>query len=210
MQNNFLNSGRLTFVNQPEIYDYTYEGAIYSKENEFVYVLSFKPRKSKAQYIGKLYISETDFAVLRADFALAEGETVSGFNMKFLLGIKQSENVSTGTIIYKQNSSGVGYFLQYAAIETGQYIYLNRPIKFIEISSEERDVLALDLKIETTIKTKKEYLNILKSESTQTTIVNLKEEDFKYLNLKHYDPKIWKDYGVIEPLEKMKQFQAGD
>ena len=70
--------------------------------------------------------------------------------------------------------------------------------------------MAIDLKIETIIKTKKEYLNILKSESSEAAIEAIKEGDFKYLKLKHYDPKIWKDYGAIEPLEEMKQFEAGD
>ena len=208
--NNFLYSNRLTFVNQPEIYDYTYEGVVYSKENEFVYMLSFKPRKSRAIYTGKLYISETDYAILRADYTLGEGEKVSGFNMKFLLGVKQSENVSKGTLIYKQNPSGDGYYLQYGTLETGQYIYINRPLKFIELAKDERDVLAIDLKIETDIKTKKEYLNIQKSESSEAVLQAIKEEEFKYLKLKRYDPKIWKDYGAIEPLEEMKQFEAGD
>lgn len=209
-QNNFLYSNKLTFVNQPEIYDYTYEGVVYSKEQEFVYVLSFKPRKSKAKYTGKLYISETDYAVLRADYTLAEGETISGFNMKLLLGIKASENVSKGTLIYKQNPSGDGYYLQYGSLESGQYVYMNRPIKFIELTEEERDVLAIDLKIETNIKTKKEYLNIQKSETSEAVLNAIKEVEFKYLQLKRYDPKIWKDYGAIEPLEEMKQFEAGD
>lgn len=209
--NNFLYSGdKLNFVNKPEIYDYTYEGVVYSKDHEFVYVLSFKPRKSKAIYTGKLYISESDYAVLRADYTLAEGEKVSGFNMKFLLGVKSSENVSNGTIIYKPNPSGNGYYLQYATLETGQYIYINRPLKFIELADKERDVLAIDLKIETNMKTKKEYLNILKTESSDGSIEAVKEEEFKYLQLKRYDPKIWKDYGAIEPLEEMKQFEAGD
>ena len=208
--NNFLYSNRLTFVNQPEIYDYTYQGVVYSKEHEFVYVLSFRPRKSKAKYTGKLYISETDYAVLRVDYTLAEGEKLSGFNMKFLLGIKSSENVSKGTLIYKQNPSGDGYYLQYGTLETGLYVYINRPIKFIELSDKERDVLAIDFKIETTVNTKKEYLNIFKSESSEAAIEAIKEEDFKYLRLKRYDPKIWKDYGAIEPLEEMKQFEAGD
>lgn len=208
--NNFLYSNRLTFVNQPEIYDYTYEGAVYSKENEFVYVLSFKPRKSKAKYTGKLYISETDYAVLRADYSLADGETLNGFNMKFLLGIKSSENVSKGTLIYKQNPSGDGYYLQYGTLETVKYVYVNRPIKFIELAEEERDVVAMDLKVETNIKTKKEYLNIQKTESSEAALEALKEEEFKYLKLKRYDPKIWKDYGAIEPLEEMKLFEAKD
>jgi hypothetical protein len=51
-------------------------------------------------YVGKLYISETDYAVLRTDYVLDEGEK-HNFNMKFLLGIKVSENVK-GTIIYKK------------------------------------------------------------------------------------------------------------
>jgi hypothetical protein len=41
-------------------------------ENEFVYILSFKPRRSK-KYEGKLYVSENDYAVLRA-YTLEEGE----------------------------------------------------------------------------------------------------------------------------------------
>lgn len=209
-QNNCLYSERLNFVNKPEIYDYTYEGIVYSKDHEFIYVLSFRPRKSKAIYTGKLYISERDYAVLRADYTLAEGEKVSGFNMKFLLGVKSSENVSNGTIIYKPNPSGNGYYLQYATLETGQYVYINRPLKFIELADKEKDVLAIDLKIETNIKTKKEYLNILKSESSEDGIAAVKEEEFKFILLKRYDPKIWKDYGAIEPLEEMKQFQAND
>jgi hypothetical protein len=41
--------------------------------------LSFKP-KSKAKYLGKLYISETDYAVLRTEYTLDEGEKLNNFN----------------------------------------------------------------------------------------------------------------------------------
>ena len=40
--------------------------------------------------------------------------------------------------------------------------------------------------------------------------LNFKEEDFKFINLKTYDPKIWKDYSAIEPLEEMKEFKAAN
>jgi hypothetical protein len=46
--------------------------------------------------------------VLRTDYVLDEGEN-SNFNMKFLLGIKVSENVSKGTIIYKQRAEDDSY-----------------------------------------------------------------------------------------------------
>jgi hypothetical protein len=209
-RNNFLQSEKLEFVSHPELYEYTYEGAIFSAANEFAYILKFKPKKSKAKYTGKLYVSETDYAVLRADYTLAEGETEGGFNMKFLLGVKASENVSKGTLIFKQNQNGNGYYLQYASNETGQYFYVNRPLKFIELTQEEKDVVALDLTVEGNSTRKTEFLNISRNAITEATYENVKEENFKYIPLKRYDPAIWKNLSAIEPLEEMKEFRAVD
>jgi hypothetical protein len=36
--------------------------------------------------------------------------------MKFLLGIKASQNISKGTITYKKKTEDDGYYMQYAAI----------------------------------------------------------------------------------------------
>jgi hypothetical protein len=207
-ENNILQSKKLDFVNKPELYEYTYEGKIYNEKDEFTYVLSFKPKKSKAKYTGKLYVSETDYAVVRCDYDLDEGETLSGFNMKFLLGIKSSENRSKGTLIYKKKPSNSGYYLHYSSEETGKYFYLNRPLKFIELSDSEKDVVAFDLKVEANINTKTEFLNISKSEINEATFDKFKEEDFNYISLKRYDPKIWKDFVSIEPLQEMKQFKV--
>jgi hypothetical protein len=208
-QNSFLAGSKLDFVTQPEIYDYTYDGATFNKD-ELVYILKFKPRKSRAKYTGTLYITQTDFAVVRADYTLEEGETLSGINLKFFLGIKQSENVSKGTLIYKQNADEKGYYLQYASMESGQYIYVNRPLKFIELTHEDKDVVAFDIKLEVNTLNKKEFLNMSKIEVASDAFDKIKEEDFGYIRLKRYDPKIWKDYSAIEPLEEMKQFNAAD
>lgn len=207
-ENNFLQSTKLDFVNKPELYKYTYEGKTYNDKDEFMYVLRFEPRKSKAKYTGKLYVSETDYAVVRCDYTLAEGETLNGFNMKFLLGIKASENKSKGTLIYKKNENKTDYYLHYASIETGQYMYLNRPIKFIELTDNDKDVVAFDLKVEGNTTDKKEFLIISKSEINEVTFDNVKEDEFNYIKLKRYDPKIWKDFVSIEPLEEMKQFKV--
>ncbi|MFQ3173706.1 MAG: hypothetical protein ACI9WT_002110 [Flavobacterium sp.] len=207
-ENNILNNKRFDFIQKPELYDYTYEGTAYTNQNEFAYVLTFKPRKSKAMYVGKLYISETDYAVLRTDYVLDDGEKVHNFNMKFLLGIKVSENVSKGTVIYKKRAEDDNYYMQYATTESGNYFYLNRPLKLIELAKGEKDVLALDFKMEANTRNKTEFLNISRSEISQAAIEKVKEEDFKYINIKSYDPKIWKDYNAIEPLEEMKQFKA--
>ncbi|MBK0369977.1 carboxypeptidase-like regulatory domain-containing protein [Flavobacterium agrisoli] len=206
-RNNIIDAKRLNFINKPEMYDYSYEGATYSSENKFVYVISFKPRKSKAKYSGKIYVSEDDYAVLRTDYTLEEGEKEASFNMKLLLGVKFSVNQSKGTLIYKENPIGEGYCMQYASLETGQYFYFNRPIKFIELAKGEKDVVKFDLKIEGSSKDKNEFMNIKREETSKATIENFKEEDFKFINIKKYDPTIWKNYSAIEPLQEMKQFK---
>ncbi|HEX8562473.1 MAG TPA: carboxypeptidase-like regulatory domain-containing protein [Flavobacterium sp.] len=204
-ENNFLKDSKLTFVTQPEIYEYTYDGAVFLN-NDLVYVLKFKPRKSKALYTGTVYVSSTDYAVIRTDYTLGKGKTEGGINVKWLLGIKMSENISTGTTIYKQNSSGEGYYLQYATVESGQYFYLNRPFKFIELSKEEKDVLAFDVKVEGDMNEKTEFLNISRTEVGEPVLATVNEANFKYQQLKRYDPKIWAEYGAIEPLQEMKRF----
>lgn len=209
-QSNYLYTKKLEFVTQPEIYNYKYEGAVYLSDNEYAYVLSFEPRKSRAVYQGKLYISESDFAVLRADYVLAPGKKVDGLNLKLLLGVKVAENVGSGTVIYKKDPIGEGYYLQYALEETGQYVYLNRPLKFIELTDEEKDVVAFDLKVEGNILNRNEFLNMSRTTVSGNEYAKIKEDEFAYMRIRQYDPKIWKDYVSIEPLEEMKRYKVAD
>jgi hypothetical protein len=51
----------------------THEGTTYTAENEFVYILSFKPRRRRSMKANYMY-SENDYAVLRAEYTLEEGE----------------------------------------------------------------------------------------------------------------------------------------
>jgi len=206
-----LNTTKFDFIQNHDYYEYKYEGAKYSSDNEFIYVISFKPDRNKAKYEGKLYISENDFAVLRVDYKLAEGKKEGGFNMKLLLGVKVLENMSNGTIIYKKSPSGNGYHLHYVSQETGQYIYINRPVKFIELTNkDDEDIVAFDIKLEANQREKNEFLNISRSEIEHEDVEKLTEEEFNYIKLKSYDPNIWKNYIAIEPLAEMKQFKAED
>jgi hypothetical protein len=44
--------------------------------------------------------------------------------------------------------------------------------------------------------------------TTESTIEKLTESEFKFINIKSYDPKIWKGYNTIEPLEELKRLQS--
>src|SRR5690606_18350046 len=57
----------LDFVIKQELYEYTYEGLTQSQDNEWVYIIKFAPAKRKGKYMGTLYISEKDYAIVRAD-----------------------------------------------------------------------------------------------------------------------------------------------
>lgn len=199
--------GRNTdFMRKTDWYEYTLDGAVFAEDYKLVYVIKFKPKKGKAKYEGTLYVSENEYAVVKATYRLAEGKTLGGINLKWILGIKMFENVSNGTLIYKENPTTKKHYCQYANLVDGQYFYLNRPLKFIELTDRDRDVLALDLKIEGNMLDKTEYLNLEQKEISVADFENLKESDFKFINIKKYDPKIWREFTTLEPATEMKQF----
>ncbi|MDD3003624.1 carboxypeptidase-like regulatory domain-containing protein [Flavobacterium sp.] len=198
------------FIRQTDWYKYTLDGAIFTNDYKLVYVIKFQPKKGKAKYEGTLYVSENDYAVVKATYKLAKGKTLGGINLKWVLGVKVFENVSSGTLIYKENPDTKKYYLQYANIEEGQYFYLNRPLKFIELTDEEKDILALEIKAEGDILDKMEYLNLGQKELSVSEFEQLNEPDFKYIKLNKYDPKIWKEFTTLEPVEEMKQFSINE
>lgn len=208
MTRNNLQNSNFDFVTNLEFYEYTYTGATQTDDNEFIYTIKFRPRKRKGKYAGTLYVSEKDYAVIRADYSLAEGKTLGGINLKFLLGVKQLENVSNGTLIFKEREGESGYYLQYASIETGSYIYINRPLKFIEITEGDKDEVAFDIKVEANMVDREEFFVMSHSSITESEFDTAKEEEFNYIELDSYDPNTWKEYTTIEPIEEMKQFKT--
>lgn len=205
---NLAHSHYLDFARNIQFYEYTFAGTTLSDNDDVVYIINFKPSKRKAKYRGTLYVSAKDYGIIRADYNLAEGKTLSGVNLKFLLGVKQSENASKGIMIFKENPTGSGYYLQYASKETGEYIYINRPVKFIEITDGDKDVVAFDFKVEANMVDKEEYFMVSQDEISETDYDNVKETNFNYIQLDNYDPNIWKEYTTIEPSQEMKQFRT--
>lgn len=200
------NPEKFDFIHEYEAYNYEYEGAVFTASGELVYVVKFKPRKRRAIYQGKMYVSAADFGLSRIDYSLVPGKKVQGLNLKLLLGLKFQENLAKGTLIYDRYV-GEPYFLRYASIESGQYFYLHRPLKFIELTDEDRDVVAFDLKIEGDMYSKEELLNLSRDDSSASEFADAREADFKYVDIKKYDSSLWKEYGAIEPVEEMKRLR---
>lgn len=209
LENSPTNTKNFQFIHDYDIYKYEYDGAVFTPSGELVYVVKFSPRKRRALYSGKMYVSAADFGLSRIDYALVPGKKIEGLNLKLILGVKFAENVAKGTLIYDR-LVGEPYFLRYASVESGQYIYIKRPVKFIELTDKDRDVVEFEFKIEGDTYSKSELLNLSREDLSAVGYADARENDFKYIDIKKYDPSLWKEYGAIEPEEEMKRLQIVD
>lgn len=201
-------ASNIDFIQDTDAYTYSYTDATYFGD-DLVFVIEFTPKKSRAKYSGKLYVNEADYAVMRADYKLADGKKPQGINLKLLLGVKISEGLNKGIVLYRKNPITNTYYLQYSLHETEQYFYLNRPVKFIELTDGRgKDKISYNIKVEGRNIDKTEYLNISMQDISKSDYEAFQEKEFKYQILKKYDPNIWKGFNIIEPLEEMKRFEV--
>lgn len=194
------------FINA-DLYEYEIED-IYEQADDMIYVIHFEPRKRKALYTGTLYVSDNTYAIIRADYNYAKGRRGEKFNLKLILGIKYIENVNSGTFIFSNENEDHTYYPKYIKETSGQYVYLKRPLKFIE-NSAAKDKVLFNFLLEGNSREKEELLFLNSKKTTEEAISAIKEkEKTPYQDLNYYDSKIWEEFNVIAPLEEMKQFNS--
>lgn len=204
----FGENSMLNNILDHKLYDYKLEN-ISNFNNELLYVISYKPKRSKSKYSGKLFITDENYAITKVDFEFADGKRGEKFNLKLILGVKYIENMRKGTIIYQKNLENK-YQPQYIKHEEGRYFYVSRPLKFIE-NSPQKNKTSFDFTIEGNILTKEELLITSSTKISTEQFQNLKEEKkVPYIKLSKYDPLIWGQDRTLEPLEEMKQFNSTD
>lgn len=206
-KHNFNHKNSFDFVQQTDLYEYTYVEATYL-DQQLVYVLNFKPKKNRAKYEGTLYISDVDYAIIRADYKYAKGKRGEGINLKLVLGVKFFQDKTQGVVIYKKNDTNPYYYPHYISYEEGSSIYVHRPFKFKEETKGKKDVLKLDVIVDGTMIEKTELLNLQNTSINQEDFNTANDTKPNYIEIKQYDPNIWKGYNIIEPLEEMKRFEA--
>lgn len=191
-----------------DLYEYSFEDMGYNN-GELTYIISYIPRKGKAQYTGKLYITDDTYAITRADYGYYKGRRGQKFNLRLLLGVKYIENLSEGTIIFEKDSSSL-YHPKYIKRTYGSYFYVSRPLKFIENSSE-RNKVAFDFTMEGDNRTKEELLITKHNSITFLDFQAEKQvEKTPYIKLSTYQNTIWDSEGVLEPSLEMKAFEGSD
>nr|WP_321246831.1 carboxypeptidase-like regulatory domain-containing protein [uncultured Psychroserpens sp.] len=199
-------SGMLKKILNADTYEYKLENASIAN-GETIYLITFQPRRSSAHFTGSLYVSEDTYGVLKLDYRYAKGKKGEKLNLKLLFGIKYIENVNTGTIIYQQNNEDI-YEPRYIKSESGQYFYLNRPLKFIENSSD-RDKTTFNFKIVGNMISREELLFSSINALDRLVFDTLVEKEvITYEVLRKYDASTWSGKQTLAPSVELKTFDG--
>lgn len=194
------------FLSNLDNYIYTLDD-VTGYQDEMVYVLTFKPKKRKANYQGTLYVSAGTYAVLKMNYELAEKRVAEKANFKFLLGIKYVQDFNSGIIIYQK--AGDKYFPKYIQNHTNNYIYFGRSFSFKENAPRRNRMdIKLDFTIETNVGTRQELL-IVDSRPITAEEYNAapKSQKATVEVIQKYDPALWENYNIIAPNEAIKGFE---
>jgi len=204
----FYENSMLSKILDADLYEYRFIDVSYFN-NELIYIINYKPKRSKSKYTGKLFITDDTYAISKVDFEFAEGKRGEKFNLKLILGVKYVENIRKGTVIYQKDTLNK-YQPQYIKYEEGRYFYVSRPLKFIE-NSPEKNKTSFDFTIEGNIISKQELL-LTSSTKINLDLINklVEEKTVPYIKLNKYDASIWGQDKTLEPLREMKEFKGAD
>ena len=204
----FYENSMLSKILDASLYNYSFQDISFFN-NELIYVINYRPKKSKSKYTGKIFITDASYAITKVDFEYAEGKRGSKVNLKLLLGVKYIENMRKGTVLFQKDTTNI-YHPYYINFEEGRYFYVSRPLKFIE-NSQDRNKTSFDFTVEGNILTKQELL-LTKNTAISQALFNEQTEVKKvpYLILNKYDASIWDQDQTLEPLKEMKDFKGGE
>ncbi|UAM99491.1 carboxypeptidase-like regulatory domain-containing protein [Polaribacter litorisediminis] len=174
---------------------------------QLLYVLRFEPKKSKSKYSGKIFINPRDFTIAKIEYEFADGKRGQNLNLKWLLGIKVSEDTNKVTLLYEKNKANKVYVSYYKETR-GTYAYVHRPIKFKENSATKNKV-KFDIKIELDTKEITEVLVLdsykIEAEETKPVTKDNPKKRFGYMSFDTYMKTNWKNRQLItDYLQKWK------
>ena len=198
---------KLDFVDKTRRYEFKLAG--YADIGDAgVYVIDFWPKRSSADFKGRLYINIEDFAVMRLDFA----NTQRLRNFK-LLGITYRETLYKGTMRFTKLSNGK-YDLQFMDLSDGKYFGVDRPLKVVEKNKHvkgrrKQNELKLNIDFRMNMTAKWELVVFNQDEIAENEFKTYTEDKtVRATYLPRYNPEFWKGYTIMEPNQAIRGFTA--
>ena len=171
-----------------------------------VYVVDFWPKRSSADFKGRLYINIEDFAVMRLDFT--NTQRLRNFR---LLGITYRETVYNGTMRFAKLPNG-RYDLQFMDFSDGKYFAVDRPLKVVEKNKHvkgrrKQNELKLNIDFRMNITAKWELVVFNQDEIAENEFKTFEEDKtIRATYMPRYNPEFWKGYTIMEPNQAIRGF----
>ncbi|MBR9855861.1 MAG: carboxypeptidase-like regulatory domain-containing protein [Algicola sp.] len=196
---------KLDFVDKTHRYEFKLVG--YADINNIgVYVVDFWPKRSSADFKGRLYINIEDFAIMRLDFA--NTQRLRNFR---LLGITYRETVYKGTMRFAKLPNDK-YDLQFMELADGKYFGVDRPLKVVEKNKHvkgrrKQNELKLNIDFQMNMTAKWELVVFNQDNIAENEFKSFKEDKtVRATYMPRYDAEFWKGYNIMEPNQAIRGF----
>ncbi len=185
-------------------YQYTIEDIFYKGE-DMLYKIQFSPKKSSGDYQGYMHVNIQDYAITKVHLGYAPNKYGRNLNLKLVLGVQYKETEKEETLLYRKNANNF-YQLYYQKIKEVSVTDAVRPIKLIGNESKDKVKLKLDMNI-TSIYENETFASEMEALSQREYELLIEEKYFTKIPLQKYDPSIWSNYTILEPLQEVKEYE---
>jgi hypothetical protein len=207
-----LKNRSLDFLHKPKRYDYSLQPEATTYNGKTVYVLDFEPKRSSADFEGRLYITADDFAVVKMDFAIAPDRDGEKVNLKFLLGVKYVQEDGNYSITYAQNQDDGKYVPQLLSVRSVEYTFFNRNFKFKRNKNtpeDEKKKLKFEFLMEARVDIKDEFYFTDFARISLADIEGIEmDKKIEFQKIDRYDPSIWSDYNILPAIKELEEYQT--
>ena len=202
----FKDKKQWEFLHKTNKYNFEIIGGT-TVNSENVYVIDFSP-KEKGLFIGRLYISIKTSALIRADYEYAPNKLGKEMNM-FGFGLSQTN--FSGSIYFEKDINK--YNLKYFSFQNTKRISVKRQIalqkmkKRLLINKKLQEIkIGVDMLMEINEAIELLVIDQVKiSDIVFENFIEKKHFNVDYVN--QFDKNLWKNYNIIEPTQKMKEYK---
>lgn len=187
-------------------YKYTLAGGI-RVNGEDVYIIDFEPG-SGGIFKGKMFVSASTYALLRADYQYAPGKNGTDFH---LFGVGYSENYFSGSISFEKEN---GYYvLKYFSKKTGTNVDFDRNVILLKkrkrfLFDKTLKEMKIGLKIAVNAESSVEMLVLNRKKISQKEFDDFRQKKYMaIIYVDQFDDSLWKGYSIIEPTRRMKEYK---
>ena len=202
-------NSKLDLIEKTNRYRFTLAG--YAEiEDAGVYVIDFEPKRSSAEFKGRLYINIADFAIMRLD--VQNTERLRNFR---LLGITYREVLYKGTMRFAQLPNGK-YDLRFMDFTFGRYFAVDRPLKVIEKNKHvkgrrKQNELSLNIDFRMSPIEKWELVVFNQAVVPEAQFTNFTEDKTaRATYMPTYDPEFWQGHTIMEPNQAIREFKVDE